>query len=94
MPACVELIGRQHNHPIFSIAHYYEQESDLVADPDMTFWVRDGKAYPLTFEQGGVCYRVAVRFEAGVIHCNQALQTDITAFANTWMLNIREQQFA
>ena len=39
--------------PIFSLAHYYEQNGDLVCDPDVTFLVAD-QVHPLTFEQDGV----------------------------------------
>jgi hypothetical protein len=35
---CVELVGRGPNGaPLVSVAHYYEQNGDLVADPEMTF---------------------------------------------------------
>ena len=92
MPVHVELIDRALSHPVISIAHYYEQNSDLVCDPDVVFWSKGSKSYPLTFEQGGIAYQVAARVEDGSWHLNEKLQAQVTGFANTWMKNIAEQQ--
>ncbi|MBI1347132.1 hypothetical protein GC163_12680 [bacterium] len=78
---------------IVSIAHYYESHGDLVCDPDMTFlFYPAGQVTPLTFEQGGVVYQVAAKFDEGKILFNSKQQAEITSFANGWMLNIKEQQ--
>ena len=48
----VEMISTNSQGPVYSIAHYYEQEGDLMRDPDMTFLKgADGEYYPLTFRQ-------------------------------------------
>ena len=87
-----EIIGRHGDWPIFSLAHYYEQNGDLVCDPDVTFLAAE-QVHPLTFEQGGVVYQVAVRFEDNAIHLNERIQGQITTFCNQWLRNIAEQQF-
>ncbi len=87
----VEVIGLHGRWPIFSLAHYYEQQGDLVCDPDVTFLVAD-QVHPLTFEQGGVVRQVAVQFKDGAIHLNERLQSQITDFCNAWLRNVAEQQ--
>jgi len=88
----IEIIGRHNSWPIFSLAHYYEQNGDLVCDPDVTFLVAE-KVHPLTFEQGGVVYQVAVHFKDDAVHLNERIQGQITTFCNQWLRNIAEQQF-
>jgi hypothetical protein len=88
----VEVIGHHGNWPIFSLAHYYEQNGDLVCDPDVTFLGAE-QVFPLTFEQGGVVYQVAVHFKDDAVHLNERLQGQITTFCNQWLRNIAEQQF-
>ena len=87
----VEVTGRHGGWPIFSLAHYYEQNGDLVCDPDVTFLVAD-QVYPLTFEQGGVVYQVAVQFRDAGVHLNEQLQSQITDFCNQWLRNVADQQ--
>jgi hypothetical protein len=87
----VEVIGRHGHWPIFSLAHYYEQDGDLVCDPDVTFLVAD-QVHPLTFEQGGVVRQVAVQFRDTGVHLNERLQSQITDFCNAWLRNVAEQQ--
>ena len=92
MAVCVECIGPNK----YSIAHYYEQNGDLVADPDMTFWKSPiGSWLPVTFEMPGlgVCQEALLfdgkdtpqRFSASLL-------SDLSVFTNDWMRNIRDQQ--
>lgn len=95
MAVHVEQIRTVDLGPIYSIAHYYEQNGDLVCDPDMTFLVAstDNSIYPITFEQGGMLYQEAVEWDGDRIKgVRPKTQRDITNFANTWMRNIKEQQ--
>lgn len=94
MPVSVEVVGR-HENPvahIVAVTHYYEQEGDLVTDPEVTFMVTAKGVFPMTFEQGGVCYRVLAKFEDGKLRYNEAGQADLAGFCDDWMMNIREQQ--
>ena len=89
----------------YSVAHYFEQGGDMMADPDVVFYVpveaRYGSAtagsqvYPVEITQAPVgIYRRYVEFdETGQpAHINARGQADLTSFANTWMRNIRAQQ--
>ena len=100
MSVHVELIARpqmdgsvRENVFIVSVAHYYEQNGDLVADPDVTFLLTaERQVYPLTFEQGGLVHQVTARFSGGQLQFNQKAQKDLASFCNQWMRNIAEQQ--
>ena len=95
MAVHVEQIRTVDLGPIYSVAHYYEQNGDLLCDPDMTFLVAstDNGVYPITFEQGGVTYQEAVEWDGDQIKgVRPKRQADMTQFANTWMRNIKEQQ--
>ena len=95
MAVHVERIRTVDLGPIYSVAHYYEQNGDLICDPDMTFLVAstDDAVYPLTFEQGGLLYQDAIEWDEGRIKgYRPKMQADMTSFANGWMRNIKEQQ--
>jgi len=96
MPVCVEMISKNSQGPVYSIAHYYEQDGDLMRDPDMTFLKgADGEYYPLTYQQDGLgIYQDAIEWtENGDIKGFKAkMQADMVSFANGWMKNIRDQQ--
>jgi len=90
--ASIERLTERH----YSIAHYYEQNSDLMKDPEMTFFKsEDGKVYPCTFQQDNLAiYRIGLDIteEGDIEHENAREQADEAAFANGWMRNIAEQQ--
>ena len=95
MPVHVECIGRCNYGLLYSIAHYYEQNGDLVCDPDMVFIKAetDGNYYPVSFEQGGLIRKEAVIIEDGkVTSFWDGEQRDEATFADMWMGNIKEQQ--
>ena len=91
MPVSVEWIGNN----LFSVAHYYEQNGDLMADPEMTFWKdSDNKYYPCSFKQDcfGI-YRESVRFDNEVpSDIMTSEQKNEAVFAGQWMENIKFQQ--
>lgn len=93
MPVCVEHLYDCEAGSIFSVSHYFEQNGDLVPDPDMTF-LRDriGEWYPMTF-QNSLVYRVGIEVVDGAVTCvNTREQADEAKFTNLWMKNIKEQQ--
>ena len=95
MAVHVERIGTCQYGPIYSVAHYYKQNGDMICDPDMTFLLADntGEVMPLTWEMGGLRYDVAVEIrEDGSFAVRHKLLASITTFANQWMANIKEQQ--
>lgn len=79
---------------IYSIAHYGTQNGDLMADPEMTFHRgRDGGWYPLSFTNHyiGVSRRAA-DVMGDKVRVDPREQAEQTAFADAWMVAIREQQ--
>lgn len=95
MPVCIDWIGEFPYGMIFSVAHYGEQNGDLMADPDMTFWkTKDGDYFPCSFQNDylGV-YKESIVFGETGPECFYAKeQADEAYFANIWMKNIKEQQ--
>ncbi|RPI56245.1 MAG: hypothetical protein EHM49_00720, partial [Deltaproteobacteria bacterium] len=56
MSVHVEFINRYNNGivgDVFSVAHYYEQNGDMMRDPDVEFLRNSGKFYPIYFRQDG-----------------------------------------
>jgi len=98
MPVTAEWIGKCDSGTLFSIAHYYEQNGDMMRDPEMIFLKgHDGKYYPTYFRQDTM-WGIPVEQESIVIHEGKPLvayprmQEDHVSFANVWMRNIKEQQ--
>jgi hypothetical protein len=96
MAVHVEMISKISKGPIYSIAHYYEQNGDLMKDPDMTFLKgADGEYYPLSYQQDGLgIYQDAVDWDdnGNIKGFRVKMQADMTSFANDWMENIKNQQ--
>lgn len=85
---------------IYSVAHYYEQNGDLMSDPRMEF-LRSGAGdfYPIYFEQHGgppiAQESVVFGQESGLTvptGIRERQQLDHALFASAWMQNIRQQQ--
>jgi hypothetical protein len=90
MPLSIDRLGKNR----ISIAHNYEQNGDLMADPDMTF-VIDREAGALsarTYQQAGIGRYQTVEDENGNIS-NAGLAGQLDSFARQWFSNIRKQQF-
>jgi hypothetical protein len=95
MATCVEIIGRTGLGPLVSIAHYYEQNGDLMRDPDVVFVIgADEHVYPISYRQDGLGIdQEAAYVEDGQWKVKTKMQADIAAFCNdTWFPNINEQQ--
>jgi hypothetical protein len=95
MAACVEIIGRTSLGPLVSVAHYYEQNGDLMRDPDVVFVIgTDEHVYPISYRQDGLGIdQEAAYVEDGQWKVKTKMQADIAAFCNdTWFPNINEQQ--
>jgi len=95
MAVHIELIGECELGKIFSITHYYEQEGDLMRDPDMEFIKGgDGQYYPISFWQDSPRIRdEPLTWKDGeMVSYNEKRQKALVTFANTWMRNIKEQQ--
>jgi len=96
MAVHVECVAKCSIGEIFSVAHYFEQNSDLMRDPDMEFIKGgDGKYYPISFWQDAPPKRdEAVEWgeDGEITGLKSKLQAELATFANMWMKNIKEQQ--
>ena len=96
MPVSVEQIFENEKYRIFSVAHYYEQNGDLMADPEMCFinLKAVGSYLPSYFKQDGIgLEQDSIVMENGEIKGYRAkMQADHTSFANMWLRNIKNQQ--
>jgi hypothetical protein len=90
MAAVVEQVGPEH----FSVAHYYEQNGDLMADPDVVFWRHAGRYYPAEYTQHGLgIHQELIAFEDGrAVRFMARAQPSCASFCATWMRNIKHQQ--
>jgi len=92
MAVHVECLQQTGLGPLYSIAHYYEQNGDLVPDPDVTLARTADGWSPVNF-QNSLAYRVAVHFhEDGTVEVDEREQRDLCDFVETWAANIHEQQ--
>jgi hypothetical protein len=96
MPVHVECIGRCNYGLLYSIAHYYEQNGDLMRDPEMVFIKgADNRYYPTYFRQdGGLGFEqeAVIMEDEKVKAFKPPIQDELKEFANGWMQNIKEQQ--
>jgi len=80
---------------MYSLAHYYKQNGDMMRDPDVElFRDEQGRWFPVTFRQDGgmPVYTVALEVDAagivGVYRRRYASQRD---FMRLWLRNLRAQ---
>jgi hypothetical protein len=96
MDVSVEYIDQCNLGPMFSIAHYYVQNGDLMRDPEMCFIRgKDGEYYPYYYRQDGLgIERECIRWdEKGNVQGTQkSEQGNQAVFAGKWMQNIKRQQ--
>ena len=80
---------------IYSVAHYYTQNGDLMRDPDMEFIKGgDGEYYPISFWQDAPIVRdEPLEWKEGeMVRYDEEKQAALVTFANMWMQNIKDQQ--
>jgi hypothetical protein len=87
-------------HVVVSVAHYGEQNSDPMRDPEMLFEVvEDARGepefWPFYFRNDyvGVEQWSRRRDEAGNLKCLPKLTRDLEEFAKMWERNLRDQGF-
>jgi hypothetical protein len=89
MAAVIEKIAPER----FSVAHYFEQNGDLVADPDLEFVRQDGGWFPVAITQLTGYHRVAETSDDGrIVAYNRARYADLRSFAGLLLGNIKAQQ--
>jgi len=95
MAVVVERVGECDWGKLYSVAHYYEQNGDLMADPEMVFiQAHDGNYYPISFSQASLAiYQESIVIEGfKVVGVRAKQQKDHAVFAGQWMKNIGQQQ--
>jgi hypothetical protein len=100
MAVVIEKLHDLDNGPVYSVSHYYEQNGDLMSDPDVTFlkMTSNGRNFyfPLTYRQDnlGIDRELATYDESGrkIIGCYKKIQEDTASFCTVWMRNIKHQQ--
>lgn len=78
-----------------AFAHNSIQDGDVMADPDMEFFIDEsGNIFPCTFQNSYIgLYHVAIECEGGKpARIRPRLYESILSFANTWLINIKDQQ--
>jgi hypothetical protein len=96
MPVSVEQIFENDKFKQISIAHYYEQNGDLLADPEMIliFEKASGLFIPSYFKQDnlGVEQESVIMNLGKIVGVRTKMQVDHAIFANLWLRNIKQQQ--
>ena len=96
MPVILEVIFEDERLRIISLAHYYLQEGDLMADPEMCliYNKEQGVYWPSYFKQDSIgIEEESIIFEHGEIKSvDTNMQKEHTTFANMWLKNIKYQQ--
>ena len=93
MPVVVEQVGKNQ----ISIAHYYEQNGDLMADPEIVFLKKEYsygvEYYPIYEKMSGFASEVElVTFENSKPKLISNLQKGAASFCTNWMRAIKAQQ--
>ena len=88
---CIERISGN----CISVAHYYELQGDLVAEPDIVFFVDEwGEWVPVEITQSLTGWQRVVEYnddETKIMRYQKAAQADIAEFAEGWAQNITDQ---
>lgn len=92
MPLSVEIIRRAKGYYEVAIAHYYEQNGDLMADPMMIVKVRDHKmAEALTYQQDSMGVYQEVYVDENRYY--PKLRKELNGFLLGWLKNLEKQWF-
>ena len=99
MALCVERIGTVDYYgaifPLWSFAHYGEQNGDAMRDPDVVMMDGDKLGlYPVSFRNDylGVDNESLVYEDGRVTGHRPKMQASITSFCATWARNLKDQQ--
>ncbi len=80
---------------LYSVSHQYEQNGDVMMDPEVHFYVApSGEVFPCMYRLDGTGCRVeSLWVENGKVVFKPRAQRDVASFVNsTWFPNIRRQQ--
>ena len=90
---CIENIGFKR----ISVAHYFESNGDLVAEPDIVFFMDDEQGWlPIEITQSMTGWASYVEMSDDgmtILQCVEYKQIDLARFAETWAQNIIDQKW-
>ena len=98
MPVYIEIVYKvSGSEEHVSIAHYGQENGDLMRDPEMIFFHdrKDGKAYAMNYRNDyGGTWEVSIKEgdDGRPSQVNQVRQRQHTEFAELWLKNIKNQQ--
>jgi hypothetical protein len=87
MPLVIERQGNE-----VAVMHYFTQQGDVMADPELTFHLWDWTPTSITQHPVGV-YRQVFMFQNGRRVVNPRLLHELESFARLWAINLRAQGF-
>ena len=105
MRLCIEHVGiGPRGMPLVSVAHYFEQDGDLMADPDLAFEVDPAEDGPLSWKAGAWgpvsftqhstgTYQEAVLVRDGKVRVAPRLVASLRSFARMWDRNLKAQGY-
>ncbi len=93
MPVHVECVSKTEHGLVFSVAHYFEAQGDLVADPEMDL-LRDesGAWYPLSISMAFGRKHAVMFVGGGKARVDEREYRSQLRFVSMWMKNIKAQQ--
>lgn len=98
MPLSVEKVGEIEGYECFSLAHYREQNGDLMSDPQMEFLLMQNQVgsivIPYSFRNDymGIDSRDVLVEDSKLKGFRGKAIVDNIEFANMWLKNIKHQQ--
>ena len=95
MPVYIEIIDRSEAYNHISLAHYGEQNGDMMRDPEMLFALhKETQQFIPYYYRNDYCgiEQNSVKWSEDGIALNPRLQAEHTTFANQWLRNIAAQQ--
>lgn len=89
MPLSIEKHGRQ-----ITVTHYFEQNGDLIPDPDMEFEDSESLWLPVAIQHASGAYYRAVEYQDGHQLIDRKELRDQILFSQQWARNLLNQGFA
>lgn len=98
MPLSIERIGTgPRGGMLISVMHWYEQNGDLMRDPDVEIEILPdtGEWLPLSYRQdsAGLFQEVQIDIDGDLMRASERFVKDIQRFLKLWDRNIGEQGF-
>lgn len=89
MPLSIEVVGDR-----IAMSHYYKQNGDMMADPDMEFVLNTDKKTlcARTFQQDNMNYYRDVEMNGDVV-VDTELEQELNEFTKQWLNNIIDQEY-